>query len=70
MKAVFTGSQLKIVAAMSAGVDHIDKKEVLSRGILLSNTPDVLNDAVANVAILLLLGASRRVPEGIEDCKT
>ncbi|KAG5882978.1 hypothetical protein JTB14_026436 [Gonioctena quinquepunctata] len=58
------GSQMKVIGAMSAGYNHIDIGEVKKRGIKLGNTPNVLNDAVADVAILLALAASRRLHEG------
>ena len=54
------GSRLKIVANYSVGVDHCDLEALKSRGIVVTNTPDVLSDATAEIAMLLLLGASRR----------
>lgn len=54
---------------MSSGVDHIDQAELKARNILLTNTPYVLNDAVADVAILLMLGAIRRLPERLTEIK-
>lgn len=65
-----TGSQLKVVSSMSAGVDHIDKDELKARKIILTNTPDVLNAAVADVAILLMVGTARRLPERIKEVKS
>ncbi|XP_049818297.1 glyoxylate reductase/hydroxypyruvate reductase isoform X2 [Aethina tumida] len=58
------GPQMKTVATMSAGYDHIDISELKKRGIKLGNTRGVLSDAVADTAILLALGASRRLHEG------
>ncbi|CAH0564752.1 unnamed protein product [Brassicogethes aeneus] len=58
------GSQMKTIGTMSAGFNHIDIGELKSRGIKLGNTPEVLNDGVADVAVLLALGASRRLQEG------
>ncbi|CAH0564754.1 unnamed protein product [Brassicogethes aeneus] len=58
------GSQLKTVSLMSAGYNHINIPELKERGIKLSNTPKVLSDAVAEVAVLLTLGAARRSHEG------
>lgn len=49
---------------MSAGVDHIDVKELKSRGIPLGNTSEVLNHSVADVAVMLTLAAQRRMHEG------
>ncbi|KAJ8954633.1 hypothetical protein NQ317_005540 [Molorchus minor] len=56
--------QLKTVSTMSSGYNHIDVQELKRRGILLGNTPFVLDNAVADVAILLALRASRRLQEG------
>ncbi|XP_023027723.2 glyoxylate reductase/hydroxypyruvate reductase isoform X2 [Leptinotarsa decemlineata] len=58
------GSQMKVIGTMSAGYNHIDLEELRKRGIKLGNTPNVLNDAVADVAVLLSLAASRRLHEG------
>ena len=57
-------SRLKIVANYSVGVDHCDLEALKRRGIIVTNTPDVLSDATAEIAMLLLLGASRRAYEG------
>ncbi|KAK9883393.1 hypothetical protein WA026_001568 [Henosepilachna vigintioctopunctata] len=57
------GPQLKAVGVMSAGYDHINTSELQRRGIKLGNTPIVLNDAVADIAVLLCLAASRRIVE-------
>lgn len=56
--------RLKIVANYSVGVDHCDLDALQARGIVVTNTPDVLSDATAEIALLLLLGASRRAYEG------
>jgi lactate dehydrogenase-like 2-hydroxyacid dehydrogenase len=56
--------RLKIVANYSVGVDHCDLSALKERGIVVTNTPDVLSDATAEIAMLLLLGASRRAYEG------
>lgn len=55
---------MKTVGTMSAGTNHIDIPELKKRGIKLGNTPMVLDDAVADTAILLALGAARRLHEG------
>ncbi|XP_066923850.1 glyoxylate reductase/hydroxypyruvate reductase-like [Clytia hemisphaerica] len=57
------GDQLKVVSAMSVGVDAIDLVELKSRGIRLGHTPGVLTDAVAELAVGLLLSTSRRIIE-------
>jgi lactate dehydrogenase-like 2-hydroxyacid dehydrogenase len=54
---------VKVIATFSVGYDHIDVRAAAARGIAIANTPGVLDDATADVAILLLLGASRRAYE-------
>ena len=56
--------RLRIVANHSVGVDHCDLNAFKARGICVTNTPDVLSDATAEIAMLLLLGAARRAAEG------
>lgn len=50
---------VRMIATFSVGVDHIDLKAAAARGVAVSNTPDVLTDATADVAVLCLLGAAR-----------
>jgi glyoxylate reductase len=50
---------VKIIATFSVGYDHIDVNAAKARGIVVTNTPDVLTDATADVAMLLILGAAR-----------
>ena len=64
------GSQLKIIANHSVGVDHCDLPALKARGITVTNTPDVLSDATAEIAMLLLLGAARRAAEGDQMVRT
>ncbi|KAG2215988.1 hypothetical protein INT46_007048 [Mucor plumbeus] len=59
------GPQLKVIATMSVGYDHIDVSAVKARNIKLGYTPDVLTDATADLTVLLALGASRRIKESI-----
>lgn len=56
--------RLKVIANHSVGVDHCDLVALKAKGICVTNTPDVLSDATAEIAMLLLLGAARRAPEG------
>ena len=56
--------RLKIVANHSVGVDHCDLPALKSRGIVTTNTPDVLSDATAELAMLLMLGAARHAVAG------
>jgi lactate dehydrogenase-like 2-hydroxyacid dehydrogenase len=55
---------IKIIATFSVGYEHIDVAAAEKRGILVTNTPDVLTDATAEIALLLMLGAARRAHEG------
>ena len=54
---------VKIIASYSVGYNNIDIDEATKKGIVVTNTPEVLTDATADIAILLLLGASRRAYE-------
>ena len=56
--------RLKIVANHSVGVDHCDLPALKARGITVTNTPDVLSDATAELAMLLMLGAARHAVAG------
>ena len=56
--------RVKIIANHSVGTDHCDIEALRARGIAVTNTPDVLNDATAELAFLLMLGAARRAVEG------
>lgn len=56
--------RLKIIANHSVGTDHCDIPALNARGIAVTNTPDVLSDATAELAFLLMLGAARRAVEG------
>lgn len=55
---------VRAICSFSVGYDHIDLAAAKSRGIIVTNTPDVLSNATAEVAMLLLLGAARRAHEG------
>lgn len=55
---------MKVVSTMSAGLDKIDLEALKANGVKLGYTPLVLNDAVADLAVLLTIGASRRAHEG------
>ncbi|GLR79529.1 2-hydroxyacid dehydrogenase [Azospirillum oryzae] len=56
--------QVRVLATFSVGTDHIDLEAARARGLTVTNTPDVLTDATADIALLLLLGAARRASEG------
>jgi lactate dehydrogenase-like 2-hydroxyacid dehydrogenase len=55
---------VRMLATFSVGFEHIDLAAARARGIIVTNTPDVLTDATADVALLLILGAARRASEG------
>jgi glyoxylate reductase len=59
------GEQLKLIANYGAGVDHIDVHTARQRGILVSNTPGVVTDDTADMTMALILGVTRRIPEGL-----
>jgi len=56
-------ASVKVIATFSVGHDHIDLRAAAARKIPIANTPGVLTDATADLAMLLLLGASRRAYE-------
>ena len=54
---------MRIIASFSVGYEHFDLPALRRRGIVATNTPDVLTEATADVAMLCLLGAARRAWE-------
>jgi len=60
---------IKVISNFAVGFGNIDLEAAKKRGIVVTNTPDVLTDATAEIAMLLILGAARRAPEGIEHAK-
>lgn len=58
------GPALRIVANVSVGYDNLDIPALASRGVIATNTPGVLVDATADLALGLLLGVTRRLAEG------
>jgi glyoxylate reductase len=58
------GPRLRIVANYAVGLDNVDLEECGRRGITVSNTPDVLTDATAEMTIALMLALTRRLVEG------
>ena len=58
------GPQLRIVANYAVGIDNIDLRAARERGIVVTNTPDVLTDATAEHALALVLALLRRICEG------
>jgi glyoxylate reductase len=56
--------KLRVVSNVAVGYDNIDVPACTARGVIATNTPDVLTEATADLAWALLLAAARRVPEG------
>ena len=61
--------KVKIISNFAVGFGNIDIEAAKKRNIVVTNTPDVLTDATAEIAILILLGAARRAKEGIDWAK-
>jgi len=57
-------TRVKAIANFSVGVDHVDLEAAAQKQVIVTNTPDVLSDATAEIAMLLMLGAARRASEG------
>ena len=58
------GESLKVVANMAVGYDNVDVATANERGIVVTNTPDVLDETTADTAFMLMLAAARRLGEG------
>ena len=56
---------IKIISNFAVGFGNIDLEAAKKKGIIVTNTPEVLSDATAEIGILLILGACRRASEGI-----
>lgn len=57
-------ASIKAIANFSVGVDHVDLQAARARDIIVTNTPDILSEATAEIAMVLMLGAARRAAEG------
>lgn len=64
------GERLRLIANFGSGVDHIDVASARQRGILVSNTPGVVTDDTADMAMALMLAVARRIPEGMAEMQT
>lgn len=64
------GQELKVVSNFAVGYNNIDVKEATLRGILVGNTPDVLTDATADMAMCLLLAAARHLKPAIDSVRS
>src|SRR5687768_5080006 len=58
------GGQLRVVANVAVGYDNVDVGAAKRHGVTITNTPGVLTDATADLAIALLLAITRRIGEG------
>ena len=58
------GDSLKVVANFAVGYDNVDLDACRERGVTVTNTPDVLTNATAELALALMLSAARRLGEG------
>ncbi len=63
------GENLKVVANLAVGFDNIDLRAATERGIIVSNTPDVLTETTADLTFALLMAAARRIVEAAEYIK-
>ncbi len=61
---IATSPKLKVVANIGVGYDNIDVEACNKRRIMVTNTPDVLTEATADLAFALIISAARRIPEG------
>lgn len=61
--------KLKVVSNFAVGYNNVDVPACTSRGVCVGNTPGVLTDATADIAVTLLLGAARRLGESATDAK-
>lgn len=59
------GEQLKLIANFGAGIDHVDVNTARQRGILVSNTPDVVTDDTADMTMALMMAVTRKIPQGL-----
>ena len=64
------GPQLKLIASFGTGVDHIDLDAAKAKGITVTNTPGVLTEDTADVAMALILAVPRRIAEGDRRART
>ena len=60
---------IKIISNFAVGFGNIDLEAAKNRGIAVTNTPEVLSDATAEIGVLLILGACRRAAEGIQSAQ-
>ncbi len=56
--------RIRAIANFSVGYDHVDTQAAKAKGLIVTNTPEVLSDATAELTMMLMLGAARRASEG------
>ena len=66
---VRAGPNLKLIANFGTGVDNVDVKTALERGITVTNTPGVLTEDTADMTMALMLAVPRRLVEGAEELR-
>src|ERR1700744_1647341 len=64
---VRAGPNLKLIANFGTGVDNIDVKTALDKGITVTNTPGVLTEDTSDMTMTLILAVPRRLVEGVEE---
>src|SRR4029077_12552175 len=64
---VRAGPSLKLIANFGTGVDNIDVKTALDKGITVTNTPGVLTEDTADMTMALILAVPRRLVEGVKE---
>ena len=64
------GPQLKVISNLAVGYNNIDVAQATQRGVQVGNTPDVLTDATADIAVALLLATARQFPAAITAART
>ena len=68
-KVIGASDQLKVISMFGTGVDHIDVKAATEKGIVVTNTPAVNSDAVADMTFALMLAISRKIPFAFDQIK-
>ena len=63
-EAIEAGVHLKVIANYAVGYNNIDLDAAKRRGIIVTNTPDILTETTADLTWALILGVARRLPEG------
>lgn len=68
-KVICAANNLKVICRYGVGIDNVDLKEATKRGIVVTNTPDANSDAVADLAIGLILAVARWIPQADKTVK-